>query len=169
MRKHKGRWRINPYKRPICPGCGAAADYDRTYDIFVHRDPGLSTRSCVLAIIRGGPRKRSASGEFHDDELFILYRMFNHKLQLLYVGITSNPATRLGQHAQEKQWFPEVAEIRLEHYETRAALLAAEREAIETENPRHNVTYSANPKRGGQGDGTLGCPYPQIPWFEKFS
>lgn len=149
--------------------CGAAADYDRSYDIFVHRDPGLSTQACVIRMHQGEPGIRTGSGEFHDDELFILYRMFNHKQQLLYVGITSNPSARFAQHARDKGWFPQIAEIRLEHHETRERLIAAEREAIKNENPRHNIIHSANSKVGGTGDGTFKRHYPRIPWYRKFS
>lgn len=68
-----------------------------------------------------------------------LYRFYNRAGDLLYVGITNNPARRFAKHSDEKSWWRHVARIALEQHPSREALRAAERMAIETERPIHNV------------------------------
>lgn len=68
-----------------------------------------------------------------------LYRLFSQGGDLLYVGITGDPGRRLGQHADEKPWWPAVSTIRLEHFADRASAAEAERRAIRTELPAHNL------------------------------
>jgi predicted GIY-YIG superfamily endonuclease len=67
-----------------------------------------------------------------------LYRYFNIDNELLYVGISKNPISRLEQHGVDKQWFDEIASITLVKYATRGDALEAERIAIEEEEPLHN-------------------------------
>lgn len=71
--------------------------------------------------------------------LHTLYRFYDRAGGLLYVGITNNPPRRFGKHKDEKEWWRHVARIALEHHPTREALAAAERAAIETEGPLHNI------------------------------
>lgn len=71
-----------------------------------------------------------------------LYRFFAEDGELLYVGITSNPARRFAQHGSDKEWWEEVAEIRMERLPSREAVLAAERAAIIAERPRYNVVHA---------------------------
>jgi hypothetical protein len=77
--------------------------------------------------------------------IHILYRTYDHDGQLLYVGITNNPMGRFRSHEVTKDWWPNVAEIKLATFESRDDLVAAEREAILTEKPLHNVVH--NPSR----------------------
>lgn len=73
-----------------------------------------------------------------------VYRAFGADGSLLYVGVTSNPALRVGKHASTRPWWPrEVRDVSWETYDNREAALAAERKAIEEEHPRYNVTHSA--------------------------
>jgi hypothetical protein len=58
------------------------------------------------------------------------------------VGISSKPPQRWGQHAADKEWWPEVADLSLEWLESRAAALDAESRAIRTEKPLHNVLHN---------------------------
>jgi hypothetical protein len=67
-----------------------------------------------------------------------LYRLFSADSDLLYVGISNAPMTRFESHSV-RPWWPDVAEIRLEHFADRAAALDAERVAIRDERPLHNV------------------------------
>lgn len=76
----------------------------------------------------------------------VLYRFFNDLDELLYVGITGNPATRFRQHEIEKAWWSQVAHIRLEHFASREQLEDAEIRAIQSENPRYNIVRSRKPK-----------------------
>lgn len=69
----------------------------------------------------------------------ILYRFFDDQKNLLYIGITSDPATRFKQHSSHKTRWHTVATITLEHYPTRSDVEAAELHAIATEHPLHNI------------------------------
>lgn len=71
-----------------------------------------------------------------------LYRFFDAGGELLYLGITLNPAARWKQHSHDKTWSTEVANIVIEPHPDRAAVLEAERLAIVTEKPRYNVVYN---------------------------
>jgi predicted GIY-YIG superfamily endonuclease len=71
-----------------------------------------------------------------------LYRFYNACDELLYVGITNNPAARFRQHADAKDWWAEVATIRIEQHGSREALMDAERQAIKAEQPAYNVVHN---------------------------
>ncbi len=71
-----------------------------------------------------------------------LYRFFDEVGDLLYVGITMNPAARWKQHSQDKDWWTEVANITVEPHKSRTAVLEAERLAILTEHPRYNTMHN---------------------------
>lgn len=70
-------------------------------------------------------------------EMHALYRMYDERGRVLYIGITGDLGKRLGDHAV-KRWFPLVEQIKLEWLPTRAAALLAERRAISAEHPRYN-------------------------------
>lgn len=71
-----------------------------------------------------------------------LYRLFDQKHQLLYVGIAWNPGERFKQHRHGKPWWSEVASAELAHYPSRALAMDAEVAAIKSEQPRHNVVHN---------------------------
>jgi predicted GIY-YIG superfamily endonuclease len=71
-----------------------------------------------------------------------LYRFFDEAGELLYVGVTMNPAARWKQHSQDKSWWTSVANITVEPHRDRKAVLEAEALAIKTEHPRYNVVHS---------------------------
>lgn len=74
-----------------------------------------------------------------------VYRMYDDAGALLYVGTTVNVDTRLKSHA-EKRWFPLVAAIKLEWFDTAAAAFLAEQRAIRAEQPRMNVSGKRGPR-----------------------
>jgi predicted GIY-YIG superfamily endonuclease len=71
-----------------------------------------------------------------------LYRLYAEDDALLYVGITEHLGTRWHNHARKKPWWPDVQRQTVEWYPTREEAAEAEIKAIQTEYPRHNVTYS---------------------------
>lgn len=73
-----------------------------------------------------------------------LYRFFGPTGDLLYVGITMDPASRWHQHRLDKPWWSLISTITVETHPTRKAVLDAERAAIQAERPRFNVTHGAN-------------------------
>lgn len=70
-----------------------------------------------------------------------LYRFYAPDGALLYIGITKDLGTRLKAHNRQKDWFVEVADVKLEHFPSRDAVEAAERAAIANENPRWNIVH----------------------------
>jgi hypothetical protein len=74
-----------------------------------------------------------------------LYRFFGPAGDLLYVGITNNPARRFAQHGVSREWWLEVETIRMERFPTREAVLAAEKRAIVEEHPKYNVMHAVGP------------------------
>jgi len=79
-------------------------------------------------------------------ESHVLYRFYTATGQLLYVGITMNPAQRFKAHKGTKDWWGDVAGITIEHYETREDLAKAEWRAIQVERPMHNVVHTKKKK-----------------------
>jgi predicted GIY-YIG superfamily endonuclease len=75
----------------------------------------------------------------------VLYRMFSATGDLLYVGITSNPHLRFREHQKKQSWWPEVANIGIEHFSSREELAEAERRAITRERPLWNVVRYERP------------------------
>jgi predicted GIY-YIG superfamily endonuclease len=69
-----------------------------------------------------------------------LYRHFDAKGTLLYVGMSLNPFKRLGEH-RHAHWYESIDRVEIERFETRAEAAAAEREAIRREKPLHNIAY----------------------------
>jgi len=69
----------------------------------------------------------------------ILYRCYNRKPRLLYVGMTNNPEERFKQHRVEKLWWKYVDHITLEKFGSRRELAEAEAVAINEEQPKFNV------------------------------
>jgi hypothetical protein len=69
-----------------------------------------------------------------------VYYLHNKAHQLLYVGISTSALglDRFGRHARDKDWWPEVAYISLEHMPTRAYAAHREAAAIEHMKPKHN-------------------------------
>jgi predicted GIY-YIG superfamily endonuclease len=89
-----------------------------------------------------------------------LYRLYDHDARLLYIGIAEKWATRMGQHAADKTWWPDVANVRFEQLPDRTEALTAEREAISTERPLHNIVHNTGTERTPQSRlrPTVGLP-----------
>lgn len=68
-----------------------------------------------------------------------LYRFYDAEDVLLYVGLSVNPGRRMEKHKATQPWWSDVARIEMEQHEDLKTLQAAEREAIKTEQPLHNV------------------------------
>ncbi|OPC84154.1 hypothetical protein B4N89_27395 [Embleya scabrispora] len=71
-----------------------------------------------------------------------MYRLYDAKGALLYVGIGINPYARLTVHARQKPWWPQVASGSVVWFDNRPSALAAELRAIRVERSRHNVIGS---------------------------
>lgn len=71
-----------------------------------------------------------------------LYRFFAADNKLLYVGRTANPSRRFKSHSVEKDWWENIAHIKMEHFPDAPSLAKAEVEAIKGEKPQHNVQHN---------------------------
>lgn len=99
----------------------------------------------------------------------VLYRMFDTNGDLLYVGITMDVESRFRDHRREKQWWPEVRTITLEHFSDRATLKSAEQAAILREQPMFNVQNRTplKPPRPGDPQRTVAVPEDQWQQFGR--
>ena len=68
-----------------------------------------------------------------------LYRHYDCEGKLLYVGISLSPASRTSQHSRSAHWFRDIYRIDVEWYDDREKALDAERIAIKSEQPTHNI------------------------------
>lgn len=87
-------------------------------------------------------KRRSMTTSADDSVRTALYRLRSANGQLLYVGISSKPPQRWGQHAADKEWWPEVATLSVEWFDSRTEALAMEANAIRAEQPRHNIQHN---------------------------
>jgi predicted GIY-YIG superfamily endonuclease len=76
-----------------------------------------------------------------------LYRFFDKDDRLLYVGISLHAATRASSHKKDKPWWDDVDRMTVVHLATREAAEQAERTAIRTEKPLHNVIHNGKHQR----------------------
>lgn len=74
-----------------------------------------------------------------------VYRPYDAAGTLLYVGKSRNPAGRCKQHAKVKPWWPDVARVDVEWFDSGDEAEAAEIAAIRAERPRWNVQHAARP------------------------
>lgn len=67
-----------------------------------------------------------------------VYRVFDSRDQLLYVGCSTYPHARMYEHRATAPWFPLAARFTVHRYRNRYAALLAEAVAIIDERPIHN-------------------------------
>ena len=67
-----------------------------------------------------------------------LYRLWNGD-QLLYVGISKSYLRRLTEHMETQPWAGLITKVTTEVYDTRELAAQAERLAVQTEKPLHNI------------------------------
>ena len=88
-----------------------------------------------------------------------LYRLFDAKNELLYVGIAKSFGVRWDQHAKVQPWWPDVHHQAVEWLPDRDAAFRAETEAIRQEHPRYNIMHN----RQRQQNARTGLPDEQEP------
>ncbi|EYR81923.1 hypothetical protein SHLA_4c002150 [Shinella sp. DD12] len=74
-----------------------------------------------------------------------LYRHFDSSGALLYVGISARPLTRLAEH-EDSHWINDVTRVEMERFSSREVAAEAERTAIKSENPIHNIVHNRSQK-----------------------
>jgi predicted GIY-YIG superfamily endonuclease len=80
------------------------------------------------------------------DSRTALYRLYAADGTLLYIGVTGKLLVRFGHHRHEKRWWPQVAGMRIAWYPDKAEAEEAERAAICSEDPVHNIR--STPRHG---------------------
>lgn len=70
---------------------------------------------------------------------FYVYRYYDADDVLLYIGFTSDPHTRWRQHQRNSAWAKDAATVRVERYAYEDLARSAERAAIWSESPLHNI------------------------------
>jgi predicted GIY-YIG superfamily endonuclease len=73
-----------------------------------------------------------------------LYRHFDKRGRLLYVGVSLNTVARLAQHRDQAHWFDRITRIEIESFATRQEACKAEAEAIREERPFYNKVFNRN-------------------------
>lgn len=76
--------------------------------------------------------------------MFSVYRFYNPEDLLLYVGMSENVICRILTHKSDKQWFSEIATIKISKFSSKAEMLEAERRAIASEHPLYNKLIPKN-------------------------
>jgi excinuclease UvrABC nuclease subunit len=76
-----------------------------------------------------------------DKMLTNLYRHFDADGNLLYVGISLSALTRLYAHGKAA-WYNDIKNVTIENYPTKRMALDAEKNAIKTEKPIHNIMHN---------------------------
>lgn len=69
----------------------------------------------------------------------IVYRIYDAADELIYVGYSAVGLGRLTQHSSRSKWWPEIAAVRIEHFDNMLAALERETELIRSAKPRYNV------------------------------
>lgn len=92
--------------------------------------------------------------------VFMLYRVYDAKDRLLYVGASSNFPRRIREHEETQSWWSDAVTVKLERVDTWEHLLQMEETAIVVERPIHNVvhgrpTYGPRPQRRPKGTGSI--------------
>ena len=72
----------------------------------------------------------------------ILYRMWDAKEELIYIGISRSAMVRLSEHQQTKEWATEIHNITLEYFDSRELCRLAETKAIKSEKPKYNIVHN---------------------------
>ena len=74
-----------------------------------------------------------------------LYRFYDARENLLYIGITNDPWRRWREHVREKPWYPQVKHQSVTWYDTEWRARKAETRAIRAERPQFNIAGAIRP------------------------
>jgi hypothetical protein len=111
------------------------SDYGIALDQAKHLALGRygAHRGCADAVLAGYKLAEPAH---------YLYRHFDEKGLLLYIGISFNPVSRLERHRKLSAWFHNIARIEVQRFETLEESEKAERSAIKAEFPLFNIRHA---------------------------
>lgn len=81
-----------------------------------------------------------------NDSPYRLYRYFDMRDVLLYIGRTGDIGRRNGSHIARSKWMQFTARSSVDRHDSLTDLKAAEREAIEAERPIFNKLHNSTPE-----------------------
>jgi hypothetical protein len=79
------------------------------------------------------------------EERHALYRFYDARENLLYVGITDEPWRRWREHVRTQPWYPQVKHQAVTWYDTERQARRAETRAIRRERPKFNIAGALRP------------------------
>lgn len=109
---------------------------DEFVDYMLDKYPDFAATARVLVDQHQLQRRRISRSSPHH-----LYRWYDAESTLLYVGISLNAYSRAATHMLYSSWTDTATRIEIERYPDRDSVEAAEKEAIRTENPVHNIAH----------------------------
>lgn len=95
-----------------------------------------------------------------------LYRFWSGD-ELLYIGITADAYARWRDHAISKRWWRDIDRVTVQHFDSRAAAMEAERAAIIAERPTHNVVHNQGKRHGQQLDDRYDTDGLQVAFWDR--
>jgi excinuclease UvrABC nuclease subunit len=90
-------------------------------------------------------RRVSENGEvrYHGrSDTSAVYRIYNAANELIYIGMSYEPATRVNVQRREQKWGHEIARYEADWFPDRVASRDAEERLIKELQPRYNVTHT---------------------------
>lgn len=102
----------------------------------------MATVSPEASTATPDPRDQRAADTGDQHTPTALYRLYDTRGALLYVGVTNNPERRFKQHRDSKPWWPQVARKTVEWRPSRVRALAEEAAAITAETPVYNIDHN---------------------------
>jgi predicted GIY-YIG superfamily endonuclease len=148
-----GRFRDWLLRVTRCPFCSGLEHLHRTWapalDTCVERwspcvdDEGRSRGMYALVPDHMHSAPAPATPPPMPDQPQWLYRLFDSEGRLIYIGVSDSVWRRVKEHERDQAWGPDIAQVRRQRYPGRAAVLAAEKRAIQIEKPVHNIVHNA--------------------------
>ncbi len=121
-----------------------------SWDPGVARYPGREIKFGLLIPDPGDSWVPHPSIGGDNDDPTAVYRLYDPKGVLLYVGISQYPTIRLKQHQLTQLWWFRVATQEITWHPSESSASAEERRAIKRDHPIYNKTHSPAPPSKGK-------------------
>lgn len=101
----------------------------------------------------------------------VVYRIYDVNGVLLYVGCSISLGTRIAAHVAQKDWSAEIADVKVEQFQSVFEAQAAETRAILVEKPKYNKALTTPIVRRPSSSGALKAGRPRLgevrdkPWI----
>jgi predicted GIY-YIG superfamily endonuclease len=105
----------------------------------IHKNKGVLPKDVLIQVTMAIELEKRGN---ECDSKTVLYRFYDGKNELLYIGVTNNILRRMRQHLRDKDWAKEIHSTKVEYFNERIYALEAEKKAIVAEKPKYNSTYN---------------------------